>query len=369
MPRAANLACAISVLAFFALAGLAAAQGQPNGASDNGKLDPFGAPGSSIAASIQKLYDLILPISIVIGVLVEALLLYGIWRYRAKRAGRIEHSDEHERGHHKLEIAWTIPPALILLMVGLLSTGTLASIDGPANTPTFGDFEIKVIGHQWFWQFMYPDNSTNTDTLIVEAGKNVRLNVTSTDVIHDFAIPNLGVKIDAVPGRVNHYWFNADKVGDYQTQCMEYCGGSHAYMRGQLHVVGKGATQNGWKNPQNTIGQITNCADDKNATKVQQITLVDGGAAPPWSIQPPQVTLSAADMVCFAVSAQANNAAPHNFTIIDNKGAKVAAYEPTLDGGKQGAVPDLKLAPGTYVYYCAVPGHRQIGMQGTLTVS
>lgn len=349
----------------FVIAGILLASstvlGAQGPASEDGALSPFEAPKSSIQRDINALWNLILPISIVVGILVEALLLYAILKYRA-RGHLIKDSGEHERGHTKLEIAWTIPPAVILLIVGLLSTQTLGAIEeGPPR-----DFRVDVIASQFLFQFRYPDGSTSTD-LAVEAGKVVDLNVTATDVIHSYAVPALGVKIDAVPGRINKYWLRADEPGNYQIQCMEYCGVGHAYMRSAVRAVEPRSTPNGWV-PAGPTGPRT-CAEATDVARSFTVRMLESGGNP-WSADPGTLAFAGAERVCIEVQNPAGQNAPHNMTIISGtSGPKAAAFDPPLQPGQTGAFYAEGLAPGAYTYYCAVPGHRQLGMQGTLTVS
>ena len=356
--RARRVALAVSLaLLSPMLAGLAAAQGQ---------LDHFTTPASGTQQGIKALYDLIFPISIVIGILVECVLIYAALRFRAKAKGRVQDSGERERGHHKLEIAWTLPPAAILLLVGLLSTNTLFAIDNPAVTP---DFTVKVTGSQFVWTFEYPDGSVATDGMAVEVGKVVGLEIHATDVIHSFAVPTLGVKIDAIPGRVNHYWFKAAREGMFQAQCMEYCGVGHSLMRPSqgVLIVPAGSTEKGWKGPEVAAVNLS------QADRVVEMRMLESGGpggAKPWSIDPGTLQAASTETLGIRIINPAGQASPHNLTIVraSGGGEKAAAYEPGIAAGKEGAIVH-KFEPGQYIYYCAIPGHRGLGMEGQLTVS
>ncbi|MDC9700921.1 MAG: cytochrome c oxidase subunit II [Alphaproteobacteria bacterium] len=154
-----------------------------------------------------------------------------------------------------IEVIWTVIPILILIVIAVPSFRLLyfeRVIPEAAMT-------IKAIGHQWYWSYEYPDHEDVSfdsvmvededlkagqprllavdQELIVPVGKVVRLLVTASDVIHSWAIPSFGMKIDAIPGRLNESWFKAEKVGVYYGQCSELCGVRHAFMPIAVRVV------------------------------------------------------------------------------------------------------------------------------------
>src|SRR5690606_25946839 len=135
-----------------------------------------------------------------------------------------------------LEIAWTLLPAVILAVVAFFTLRTLFDIKEVDED----DLTIRVVGQQWWWEYQYDTNGDGTfgegdvvtaNDLVIPAGVDVHLEVTSNDVIHSFWIPSLNGKMDAVPGRVHPLMINADEPGTYVGQCTEFCGLSHAYMR------------------------------------------------------------------------------------------------------------------------------------------
>jgi cytochrome c oxidase subunit 2 len=155
-----------------------------------------------------------------------------------------------------IEVAWTLIPVLILVAIAVPSFRLLfLELDIPK-----ADLTIKATGKQWYWSYAYPDNGkfefdsllacdearqkcqeprllTVDNEVVVPVNKVVRVETTGADVIHSFAVPSFGIKIDAIPGRLNETWFKANKVGVYYGQCSELCGKDHAYMPIAVRVV------------------------------------------------------------------------------------------------------------------------------------
>jgi cytochrome c oxidase subunit II len=158
-----------------------------------------------------------------------------------------------------IEIAWTIIPIVILMVIAVPSFKLLFF---QLNIPA-ADLTVKATGKQWYWSYNYPDNGQiEFDSLMLKEGerkegqprllavdnemvvpvnKTVRVITTGADVIHSFAVPSFGIKIDAVPGRINETWFKATREGVYYGQCSELCGKDHAYMPIAVHVVSEQA--------------------------------------------------------------------------------------------------------------------------------
>lgn len=159
-------------------------------------------------------------------VLVEGALLYAIVKFRA-RPGAPEPEQTH--GNTTVEIIWTIIPAAILAMIAV---PTVKAIFQTAKEPGPEALQVEVIGHQWWWEFEYPELGVVTATdLHLPAGRPVSLEIGSTDVIHSFWVPPLGGKRDAIPGSTTRIVLTADTPGEYYGQCAEFCGASHANMR------------------------------------------------------------------------------------------------------------------------------------------
>lgn len=182
--------------------------------------------------------------AIVLFVLV--LIVVVVFKFNAK-ANPVPSKTTH---HTLIEVIWTIVPVLILVGISVPSFRLLFSeLDIPPS-----DLTIKATGKQWYWTYSYPDNGKfefdslmATDKqprllavdneLVVPVNKVVRVQVIGADVIHSFAVPAFGIKIDAVPGRLNETWFKADQTGMFYGQCSELCGKDHAYMPIAVRVV------------------------------------------------------------------------------------------------------------------------------------
>ncbi|MBX6341296.1 MAG: cytochrome c oxidase subunit II [Thermomicrobiaceae bacterium] len=177
------------------------------------------------ARKIWSLFDLTWWLSVVVFVIVQGLLIYALIRFR-RRPGQPMPSAIH--GNTKLEIGWTIMPALILAVIAVPTLTTIADL---ARDPGPDALTVEVVGHQWWWEFKYPDSGVVTaDELHIPANRPIRLVLHSADVIHSFWVPQLAGKQDVVPGHTNHIYFTADTPGKYFGQCAEFCGEQHAHM-------------------------------------------------------------------------------------------------------------------------------------------
>ncbi len=193
-------------------------------------------PAGPIARTIDNLVNPVFIIAAVVFVLVEFGVLYLVLRFRQRKDDDPDELPGQTHGNTKLEIGWTVLPALLL---GFVAFATLATLFDIENTKDDG-LTVQVTGQQWWWEFTYDTNGdgdyTDEDVLtandlVIPAGQNVGLEIKSRDVIHSFWIPKLNGKKDAVPGRTQPLMINADEPGTYVGQCTEFCGLSHAYMR------------------------------------------------------------------------------------------------------------------------------------------
>lgn len=184
------------------------------------------APFSPAAEATASLFYLVFLIAAGIFVLVEGLLIYFVIRYQ--RRAEDEHPEQYH-GNTKLEVTWTIIPALILVVVFFFTIRTMGQV-GPTNPPAQG-IPIKVIGHQWWWEVQYNDGKVKYATDIhIPANQVVNIELTSDNVIHSFWVPSLMGKTDVVPGHTNQTWLYTGNLGIYDGQCAEFCGVQHANM-------------------------------------------------------------------------------------------------------------------------------------------
>ncbi|MFN3826055.1 MAG: cytochrome c oxidase subunit II [Micavibrio sp.] len=208
-----------------------------------------------VAERIHSFHNMMLWIISGITIFVMLLLLYVMIRFNA-RANPTPSSVTH---HVPLEIVWTVVPVLILIIVAIPSLKLLYLTDRVENP----ELVVKVIGNQWNWDYEYPDyeglsfksvmipsNEISADKgqhrllsadnpMVIPVDTTVQFIVTASDVLHSFAMPAFGVKVDAVPGRLNQTWARVTKTGTYYGQCSELCGKDHAFMPIEVRVVPK----------------------------------------------------------------------------------------------------------------------------------
>lgn len=252
MTGASALAAALVFSGMFAANALAEdLLGQPTpGAID---LQPA---ASVLKHDAIKFHNLVLmPIITAITLLVLGLLIWIIVRYN-KKANPVPAKFSHNT---TIEIIWTVVPVLILMLIAIFSFRLLfAYNDMPKPYMT-----VKATGYQWYWGYEYPDQKISEivslpltkeqadakkvpyllaadKAMVVPVNQVVRVQVTGADVIHAFALPAFGLKIDAIPGRLNETWFKAEKTGVYYGQCSELCGVDHSNMPIEIHVVSQG---------------------------------------------------------------------------------------------------------------------------------
>jgi cytochrome c oxidase subunit 2 len=193
-------------------------------------------PKSEFARSIDFLWDRLLLLGTIVFVLVELALIYVIFRYRRRPSDTTTPPQTH--GNALLEVTWTLIPAVILIFIAIPTVRTIFETQAKVAA---GALEIEVIGHQWWWEFKYPQyNIVTANEIYLPAGRTVNFKLTSADVIHSFWVPQLAGKRDVVTNRTNYIWFTPDSsLGPsvWNGFCTEYCGDSHANMRFRVFTV------------------------------------------------------------------------------------------------------------------------------------
>ncbi|HET9442047.1 MAG TPA: cytochrome c oxidase subunit II [Acidimicrobiales bacterium] len=185
------------------------------------------APKGPEARTVDSLWDFTFPIAVAIFFLVQGLVVLIMWKFRARSD---DDSPKQVHGNAKAEIGWTIAPAALLAAVGVFTVITVFDINEQAEGSDV--VNVKVVGHQWWWEYEYTDlDIVTANELHIPVQRTVQLELTAADVIHSFWPPALAGKVDTVPGRTNHMKIEADEPGRYPGQCAEYCGLSHANMR------------------------------------------------------------------------------------------------------------------------------------------
>lgn len=211
----------------------------------------FQEAASPIMAELHAFHNLLLVITSLIVLFVFGLLVYVVVKFNRK-ANPIPAEFTHNIA---IEVIWTVIPIIILVIIAIPSFRILKFAE---HTPP-ADMTIKVVGSQWFWTYSYPDHDNLEfdsymipeanlkpgqlrllevdNRVVVPQGATVKFLITAADVLHSFAVPSLGIKTDAVPGKTNETWTRIDKKGVYYGQCSELCGVNHGFMPIAIEVV------------------------------------------------------------------------------------------------------------------------------------
>ncbi|UCF41313.1 MAG: cytochrome c oxidase subunit II [Gemmatimonadota bacterium] len=203
-------------------------------------------PTADFGSEIDRLFRTIVWWALGVFVVVETALIVAIIKFRDRPGAP---APKHVHGSTLLEISWTLAPAIILIFIAVPTIRTIFRTDA---APPENAMQVEVIGHQWWWEFRYPELGIVTaNEMRVPAGQPVTLVMTSDDVIHSFWAPKLGGKRDVMPGRSTRITFTPDSVGVFFGQCAEFCGVSHANMRMRV-VVEDSSGFAGWVTQERT---------------------------------------------------------------------------------------------------------------------
>jgi cytochrome c oxidase subunit 2 len=188
----------------------------------------FTTANGIVARDILDLHIIIFWLSLVVFFGVELLIIWVVWRYR-RRPGQAGIPNQ-VHGNTRLEVVWSIIPVIIVAILAVPTVRLIGQFTSIPNTPD--TVRVRVVAHQWWWEFHYPDlNFATSDELHIPVGRPIALDLESADVIHSFWVPKLSGTLDTIPGRVNRIWLRADDPGIYWGQCKEFCGSSHALMK------------------------------------------------------------------------------------------------------------------------------------------
>lgn len=212
------------------------------------ELELFPRQASNHAERVDNLFFFLCLLTGAVAVLVTVLILYFAVRYRRR--------SEDERtprivGSLKLEAFWTIIPAVMFLLVYWWG----ANVYFAAARPPDDALEIYVVGKQWMWKIQHSGGQREINELHLPVNQNVKLILTSEDVIHDFFVPEFRCKVDVIPGRYQQLWFRPTRVGDYHLFCSQYCGTNHSGMIGTVYVRGE-KDYSRWLNGQKADGGL-----------------------------------------------------------------------------------------------------------------
>ncbi len=365
---------------------------QPPPVDDRGR-DTTLSEGRGVTPSGEEIADIwvkVIWVSAAIFLLVMVVLIYALVRWRHRRGEKRDVPQIH--GNSKMEIAWTIGPALIMVWLLVISYNGLFLIDDPGQEP---EVYVDVRGHAFFWEYQYSDGSGSTggdSVLRLATGTWVQLNVTGADVHHAFKIPGLDVMIDAMPGRVNEIMFyTGDEPGVYLAQCMRFCGSGHGGMHSTVEIFdaaeqdqpfGVPGSQEEAEEPEEpeepANGNETQDPQDGNATdedvdRIIEVSLQD------MFFDPAPLELEPGETVQLIV--QNDDPMSHDLNLgeyshEENRGEPFCPDDgddcwntPLLESGEEASLvitaPDEPVAMDMW---CSVPGHVQQGMISFMTV-
>lgn len=262
-------------------------------AADGGPVDwqiGFRPAASPTAEEIHWFNDVILlPLIIAIVVFVMALLVYVMWRFSEKR----NPTPSKTTHNTAIEVLWTAVPLMMLFIIAIPSFKLLYFADRVEEA----DMTLKATGLQWYWSYQYPDHGgfefdaymvpdedlqegqkrlLDTDNAVVlPVDTNIRLLITASDVLHSFALPAMGIKLDAVPGQVNETWVRINEEGTYYGQCSELCGTGHSYMPIMVKAVSKAAFEDWVAEAQEEFAAVK---PDRNDLRVAEVANAAGPA-------------------------------------------------------------------------------------------
>ncbi|MFC6955266.1 cytochrome c oxidase subunit II [Halorubellus litoreus] len=230
-------------------------------------------PEGSRAVVFRRIYEVFLVLGTAVGVIVITYMLWKAWKYRASA----DHGDDADRpqlgelpsgggGGRKLFLSFSLSAIVVVSLISWTYL-TLLYVENPEPVQDEEEpLEVRVVGHAFYWEFVYPNGQSVNDQLVVPEDRRVRLVVTSEDVFHNFGIPELRAKSDAIPGQETNTWFLAEETGTYQANCYELCGAGHSHMTATVQVVSQSEFQSWYQDMGNESANDTAASMDGNAT-------------------------------------------------------------------------------------------------------
>jgi len=223
MPRRTLVSLSLAVVVLLGAAGALAAPGV---------IGPP-APQTDSGEAIDELYWVVFTICAIVFVAVEAALVLFVIRFRRRRGTPEDAEGPQIHGNTRLEIIWTIAPALVLVGIAVFTFARIPAVQAKGSD----ELVVRVEAHQFYWQYVYPNGAISLDELRLPVDRTVKLELVTWDVNHSWWVPPLTGKIDAIAGRTNVLTFTPGRTGTWEGQCAELCGVQHAVMYTRVHVV------------------------------------------------------------------------------------------------------------------------------------
>ncbi|KXK31692.1 MAG: Cytochrome c oxidase subunit 2 precursor [Candidatus Hinthialibacteria bacterium OLB16] len=239
------------------------------------------AQRSTYAGEVDALFYFILWLSVFFFSLIVGLMVYFVWKYRAREGHTSQPSPIHNT---TLEVVWTIIPVLIVIVIFYMGfTGFMNIANPPQNA-----YEINVTGMKWKWLFTYPNGYVD-EKLHVPVNRPIRLVMTSEDVIHSLYIPAFRMKMDVVPGRYHKIWFNANKEGEYDVYCAEYCGTSHSDMITKQWFMPRENSKSGSRMPRTSSPHCRLMRPERSSTSSVDVPAATQSTGRPTPARPSRI--------------------------------------------------------------------------------
>jgi cytochrome c oxidase subunit 2 len=283
-----------------------------------------------LATPARAEYELTLLVAAVclgLFLVVGGLLAYAVYRFRER--GPITHDEPPQLyGSNQVEIAWTVIPILIVFVLTMATGRVTSAIQD--RQPAKSELQVNVVGHQWWWEYSYPDlKITTANELHAPVGAATFLHLDSTDVVHSFWVPQLSGKTDVIPNRANRMWIDPKETGVYYGNCAEYCGVQHAHMLIRVVVESKDDFDK-WVAAQRKPAPMTDSPGEKTFLSLACVECHTVRGVPASGDQGPDLT-HVMSRATIAAGQIANNKTNLRAWLTDPQAIKAGNYMPNLD--------------------------------------